>query len=277
MVGGWRRYLRSSYLLITGTPFGYLHRLLNYGMVAAKNTTTRSRIRWSADSNTLYFDGRALKLSDWKRFVKELLESAEELLCKELLFHKEVEMKEVDMTVIDDPSNHEAGHYFALDEKDAWSTARHMLLSSLRDSGKWESMIEMEGDGLSFLKGGVDEYENRDNKFRELLAILMMISCGLSGRGTEMTSLRYINTMDGDRGIYIEGGQMMFVTEYHKSMALMDDVKVLDSDRGNLTLDHSKVSVVSYQSIAWGLSQRRDPISFLDQSQYSTSWISVWG
>lgn len=41
-----------------------------------------------------------------------------------------------------------------------------------------------------------------------------------------MTSLRWWNTMDGDRSIYIEDGQMMFVTEYHKSMALMDDQKV---------------------------------------------------
>jgi hypothetical protein len=54
----------------------------------------------------------------------------------------------------------------------------------------------------------------------------MMFTCGLSGRGTEMTSLRWMNTMDGDRSIYIEDQQLMFVTEYHKSMALMDDQKV---------------------------------------------------
>ena len=42
-----------------------------------------------------------------------------------------------------------------------------------------------------------------------------------------MTSLRYINTMEGDRSIYIEDGQLMFITEYHKSMALIDKVKVI--------------------------------------------------
>ena len=41
-----------------------------------------------------------------------------------------------------------------------------------------------------------------------------------------MTSLRYINTMEGDRSIYVEDGQLMFITEYHKSMALMEEVKV---------------------------------------------------
>jgi len=79
----------------------------------------------------------------------------------------------------------------------------------------------------------VDNIVNYDSRFRELLAILMMITCGLSGRGTEMTSLRYINTMEGDRSIYVEDGQLMFITEYHKSMALMDEVKV----RQDLHLD----------------------------------------
>src|SRR5438552_18949340 len=72
----------------------------------------------------------------------------------------------------------------------------------------------------------VDNIVNYNSRFRELLAILMMITLGLSGRGIEMTSLRYINTMEGDRSIYVEDGQLMFITEYHKSMALMKEVKV---------------------------------------------------
>jgi hypothetical protein len=54
----------------------------------------------------------------------------------------------------------------------------------------------------------------------------MMFTCGLSGYGTEMTSLRWMNTMEWDRSIYLEDCQLMFVMEYHKSMALMDDQKV---------------------------------------------------
>ena len=65
-----------------------------------------------------------------------------------------------------------------------------------------------------------------ETKFRELLTILMMITCGLSDRGTEMTSLPYVNTIEGDRSIYVEDGQIMFITEYHKSMALIDKDKV---------------------------------------------------
>jgi hypothetical protein len=208
-----------------GTPFGYIHRLLNYGMQAAKNTTTRSRIRWSADSKTLYFDGRALKLELWVEFVQELLETVEGLLSCQL-FMEDGELPAIDLNVMDDPSNHDAGHYWVLDEGNAWQMARCRVIECLKTSNQWDKLVEVEGDGVSWNAAGVHEYEAKDVKLRELLAILMMIVCGLSGRGTELTSLRYINTVDGDRGIYVEDGQIMFITEYHKSMALMDDVKV---------------------------------------------------
>src|SRR5437762_5103238 len=90
-------------------------------MIAKKNSTTRSRIRWSADQNVLYFDGQALKMNDWKRFIEELISAAEELLSQCLLFHEDRGLSEVDLKVIDDPSNHEAGYYFALDESDSWT------------------------------------------------------------------------------------------------------------------------------------------------------------
>jgi hypothetical protein len=100
------------------------------------------------------------------------------------------------------------------------------MMERLRLPPHWQILVEVQGDELVWIQSGVHEYEARDVKLRQLLAIAMMIVCGLSGRGTELTSLRYMNTIDGDRGIYVEDGQIMFVTEYHKSMALMDDIKV---------------------------------------------------
>jgi hypothetical protein len=208
-----------------GTPFGYIHRLLNYGIHAAKNTTTRSRIRWSADNKTLYFDGRALKLELWLEFVQGLLKTVEHLLSQQL-FMKEGNLPEIDLSMLDDPSNHDAGHYWVLDEEKAWQKACARVMECLKQSEEWDNLVDVDGEGLSWVAAGVHEYEANDVKLREMLAILMMVVCGLSGRGTELTSLRYINTVDGDRGIYVEDGQIMFITEYHKSMALMDDVKV---------------------------------------------------
>jgi hypothetical protein len=70
------------------------------------------------------------------------------------------------------------------------------------------NFFETDGDAMTISQESKDSYLKWDIRVQELLAILMMFTCGLSGRGTEMTSLRWMNTMDGDRNIYIEDGQI---------------------------------------------------------------------
>jgi hypothetical protein len=82
------------------------------------------------------------------------------------------------------------------------------------------------GDMMEISEVTRDSYIKWKEQFREILVLLMIFIYGLSGHGTEMTSLRWMNTMDGDRSIYIEDQQLIFITEYHKSMILMDDQKV---------------------------------------------------
>ena len=133
-------------------------------MIAKKNSTTRTRIRWSADCGTLYFDGRALKMADWKHFAENLISTAEELLSQRLLFLDDGSLSEGDLHIMDHPSNHESGHYFILDEADAWSKARGRVLENLRRSKRWTAVVEVQGDGIEFLKAGIDEYEADDTR-----------------------------------------------------------------------------------------------------------------
>ena len=145
------RMVRDKWLVDgEGTPFGYIHRLLNYGMQSAKNTTTRSRIRWSGDEKTLYFDGRALKLELWIEFVQGLLGTVEEMLSQQL-FMEEDALPEIDLNVVDDSSNHEAGHYWVLDEENAWQRARSRVIGCLKTSDQWDELVEVQGDGLSWI------------------------------------------------------------------------------------------------------------------------------
>jgi hypothetical protein len=236
--GGGNAHLTSK--LTVDTPFGRIHRTLNYGIAASRDSTTRSRIRWSADSKTLYFDGRALNLKQLVEFIHETLDTAEGIMAKHLLFQGDGDIPEFDLDVVDNPSKRDAGYYFAFRESDAWNKSRVRMVQRIQKAkleGEW---FEYLGDAMEISEVARDNYTKWDEQFREMLALLMMFTCGLSGRGTEMTSLRWMNTMDGDRSIYIEDQQLMFVTEYHKSMALMDDQKVWFQEM-ELTLDYSKV------------------------------------
>ena len=54
------------------------------------------------------------------------------------------------------------------------------------------------GDAVSVAQVGVDEYEAGDIKFRELLCLLIILTCGQSGRGTEIY-LTALHEYDGIR------------------------------------------------------------------------------
>ena len=159
-------------------------------------------------------------------FIHELLKCAEEIMSEYLLFEQDGNIPEFDLSQIDNPSMHDAGYYFGLRQTNAWIKARTRMIQRIRVAKLEHEMFDHLGDAIEISEQAKDKYNKYDQQFREILALLMMFTCGLSGRGTEMTSLRWQNTMDGDRSIYVEDGQIMFITEYHKSMALMDDQKV---------------------------------------------------
>ena len=149
------------------------------------------------------------------------------MLAKRLLFRHDGTLPSFDLySYRDNPRNRQAGHYFALDSSNAVKKAQARMMKALRNSSKWRKMMENSGDDLSFNPAVVKSYEESDVSFRRILLALLSLTCGLSGRGTEMTSLKYMNTVVGDRGVLLKGGHFVAITEYHKSQAIMDALKV---------------------------------------------------
>jgi hypothetical protein len=77
-----------------------------------------------------------------------------------------------------------------------------------------------EGGLQEFLQGGVDKYNALDIKFRILLSLVVLFLSGGPPRGMETTSMKYMNTWEGQRNVFIFMGIMMTVTESHKSQAI---------------------------------------------------------
>ena len=50
------------------------------------------------------------------------------------------------------------------------------MIENLWKSPHIEKIVEVQGDTIEFLKASMDEYQANNDKFRELLAILMMIT-----------------------------------------------------------------------------------------------------
>lgn len=160
-------------------------------------------------------------------FVLELMDDAEKILAKQLLFRHDETLPAVDLhSWNDNPKNRQAGHYFAKDQETR-KDAQARMMNVLRESPRWRSMMEHSGDDLKFNPADVENYELWDARFRRFLFILIAVTSGLSGRGPEAMSMKYMNTDSGDRNFLLMAGQFMGISEYHKSQDIMDVLKVL--------------------------------------------------
>ena len=156
-------------------------------------------------------------------FVLELMDDAEKMLAKHLLFRQDETLPAIDLlSWQDNPKNRQTGHYFAK-ERETMKEAQLRMMNALQQSPRWRSMMEHSGDDLQFNAADVENYEIWDARFRRHLFILTAITCGLSGRGPEMMSLKYMNTVIGNRSFVLMDGQFMAIAEYHKSLTTMQD------------------------------------------------------
>jgi hypothetical protein len=166
--------------------------LLNYGYVIGKNSKTRSSIRWSADEKHLYFQGRRLEIAKWKEFVHSMLNSAEDLMSKELLFRTDDRILKVDLNnIVEDSCREDAEYYFPFEIADFSKNGRRTMIKNLQKTEMWNRFVKIENEKMVFQENAVKEYERKITEFLELICCLCILTCGQSGRGTEITSYLY--------------------------------------------------------------------------------------
>ena len=97
-----------------GTPYSWVHKLMNYGMKIAKDAKGEDRVRFSADRKYCYFDGHGFKVEEWKLMVKDVVRRLEVILSCQLLFRQEDTIEPMNpYSFVDHEYVHENGHYFA--------------------------------------------------------------------------------------------------------------------------------------------------------------------
>ena len=209
-------------------PFASLHSLMVYGIKVAKDKVGPANSSWSHDARYLCFKGRQIEMARWKLFVNELTETAEKKLATGLLFQKDERLPGKNLwQVEDDQSREDIGYYFGRKDVGEWKEARNKMLLWLKKVRDPYGLIDDDGEnGAMFVPAGVDKYQALDREFRELLYILVVATGGAPPRGTEVSSLKYMNTQHGRRNIFVSGGQVMLVTEYNKTDSVTRKQKV---------------------------------------------------
>jgi hypothetical protein len=136
--------------------------------------------------------------------------------------------------VVDDPTENQRG----------WSFIRHSknLQGTLPDRGIWLLKRVLDAPWLQeefiypestpneprWNQKVCQDYLQQVDAFLERLLLLVHLTSGQPARGTEILSLRHVNTVNGHhRNVFIEDGMVSTVTTYHKGYSTTGNTKII--------------------------------------------------
>jgi hypothetical protein len=85
----------------------------------------------------------------------------------------------------------------------------------------------LDTDHARFRTTAIKRYLAQVSLFREKLAVLIHLCGGQPARGPEILSVRHRNTVNSYRNIFIEDGQVVIATRYHKGFHVSNDPKII--------------------------------------------------
>jgi len=213
--------------LVEGEPsaFNWIHTLMIYGMHIAADSKGEDKLRFSHDSTEMYWQGNSLNVAAWRRFPGDILKVAEKVLSRELLFQESDTVESLNPYILEPNEGcMDNMYWFGNSVIGHADTARNTIIKNL--GNRVRNMI-VQQDGVMMWKPQIlTQYRISQNKFREYMLICFNILGGLTGRGPEILSVKYRNSVNMDRHLIIRDGQVVLVTQYHKSQNVTDAIKV---------------------------------------------------
>jgi superfamily II DNA helicase RecQ len=211
------------------TPFHYTDNLLAYCMGAGKGAGGKPRVQWSADQQTLIYQGQRLPLAELRRCAKELCSEAEDLLYGPLTFTVDGEIAPLVRieSLVDDMNESAIGYSFLSDRRNRLIGGRERMLRRIVAHPLATLLL----GSAPFQSGAVPDawrqYCVQLNRFLTLLFLLVHLCGGAPARGVEILPIRHMNTAHAPRNIFAHDGQILVVTGYHKSQALTRRERVI--------------------------------------------------
>lgn len=208
----------------TYSPMGYVLSLLLYGRSIAQQTGSRLMVSWSKEKELMYFMGKPVPMDDIRQMVGDMTADAEDLLWGSLMFK---EGQDTRFTIPLDKIEDDLGHTIrgqSFVHRNGLAGKEVEMLTDLVEGSRREEFLDQHG---AWRWGSIRKYLKLVTKFEEWLLLLAHFTGGQPSRGEEITGLRLANGINRDRNIFIIDGEVVLVTQYHKSLAHFDSPKVI--------------------------------------------------
>ena len=270
--------MRDRFLLYgTRSPFSWACRLRSYAKKVRDTTTSLGYISWSDDGGTVsYKQVSGLTMLRLRDFVRIEVHKAQTQLEELLLLHPDESREDLGVDfrmhrVTDNASESRQQWNFLqlelnrsgpLPSRDTWLFERVLDNEWLKD----EFLRTDKAGAQAWRPSVVEKYKTKVDKFLEILLLLVHITGGQPARGTEILSLRYVNTICGyHRNIFTDHGVVNTVTTYHKGYNVTGSIKIiyrfLPKEIGEL--------VIYYLWLVLPFCQQLDLLVFRSQEQPS--------
>jgi len=232
------------------TPIDAIQRLKAYGMKIRFTSNAEGVVDWVDD--TLLYGNIRFSMPQLRSMIHGMVASTRQALLKDLMLLQvdgeggiregTTPLPAMDWErLVDNPAERKTGWSFMDDERNRpavevqdprqWLGRRVVDEGQLRqafvDAPATRAAIAA-GKAAVWQKEGVEAYRQAMKTFRRDLAALVHMTGGMPARGTELVSVQYKNSANGDtRGIFIEDGLVAYVTAYHKNVGSTGKSKVI--------------------------------------------------
>ncbi|KAH6132289.1 hypothetical protein HBI68_255650 [Parastagonospora nodorum] len=232
------------------TPMDAILRLRAFGFKIRFTTNAEGVIDWVGD--TLLYGNIQFSMAALRSMVHGMIASTQQQMLKNLMLLQvdsegaiaatETPCPVIDWSrLVDNAAEQQVGWSFIRDPRNRGATSVedpvYWLGQRVGDEKRLQrDFVNREASRASFAQGGglvwvkdrVEAYGEAMKKARQSLAALVHITGGAPPRGSELVTIKYKNSANGDsRGIFIEDGAVVFVTKYHKNIAQTGQGKVV--------------------------------------------------
>lgn len=217
--------VRNNWLCkATYSPMGYVLSLLLYGRRIAQETGSRLMVSWSKQGELMYFMGKPIPMDDIRSMVADMTADAENLLWGSLMFKEGEDIRfTIPLAGIeDDLTQTQRGKSFI--HSNGLAGKEVEMLEDLVNGRRKREFLDKRGQ---WKWASIRKYLKLVKKFEELLLLLAHFTGGQPSRGGEITGLRLVNGINRDRNVFVIDGEVVLVTQYHKSLAHFDSPKVI--------------------------------------------------
>ena len=227
VVDDFKKYHRRHIADECMTPIVELLSLRAYGLAKARTHNTKPTCSFNEDHSIIYYKDNKIFIESIKQMVHSVIGEAQNFICDRLVY------RPLSYLESRDPSHFTDDMTFATNGKSFLDLpvnnvkigqGARRVMQWVEEAGR---LSVLKGRGNHFDPGKVNDYEKLVGLFLEQLIVLGHMTPGLPGRAREVTSMKLRNTWHTMRNVYIQGGDLMLLTEYVKTQNMTGNPMVI--------------------------------------------------